>query len=314
MKTSINNTMRRLGRSTLSRLPLATAIHLACFAPAFAQSDPEQSPPAAQATSADNQKKTHELDTITVTAQKRTENAQDVPISMDVLSTDKLMQMNVSDISDYMKLLPSVSTSTSQGAYQPGFGQVSMRGVESGSNGNHSGPPPSVGIYLDEEPITTIVGSIDPHIYDIQRIEALAGPQGTLYGASSEAGTIRIITNKPDPTAFSASVSTEVDTVDHGNTGYITEGYINLPLTQSMALRVVGWSKQDPGYIDNVYGTRTYPSSGITINNAKEVRDDYNFADTRGGRAALKIDLDDNWSITPSIVGSRRACERHLCL
>ncbi len=170
---------------------------------------------------------------MTVTAQKRTENAQVVPISMDVLSNDKLTEMNVSDINDWIKLLPSVTTSSSQGSYQPGFGQISMRGVESGSNGNHSGPSPSVGIYLDEEPITTIVGSIDPHIYDIQRIEALAGPQGTLYGASSESGTIRIITNKPDTTAFSASVSTEVNTVDHGNTGYLTEGYVNLPLTES---------------------------------------------------------------------------------
>ena len=126
---------------------------------------------------------------------------------MDVLTTDKLTEMNVSDVADWTKLLPMVATSSSQGAYQPGFGQISMRGVESGSNGNHSGPQPSVGIYLDEQPITTAVGAIDPHIYDIQRIEALAGPQGTLYGASSEAGTIRIITNKPDPTAFSASVT-----------------------------------------------------------------------------------------------------------
>ena len=296
----------RFNRSTISRLPLAAAIHLACFMPAFAATDAateaEQTTPAAGNSATADPNKSSELGTVTVTAQKHTENAQDVPISMDVLSTDKLTQMNVADISDYVKLLPSVSTSSSQGAYQPGFGQVSMRGVESGSNGNHSGPPPSVGVYLDEQPITTAVGAIDPHIYDIQRIEALAGPQGTLYGASSESGTIRIITNKPDPTAFSASISTEVDTVDHGNTGYITEGYVNLPLTSWMALRVVGWSKQDPGYIDNVYGTRTYPTSGITINNASEVRKDYNFADTRGGRAALKIDLDDNWSITPSVV------------
>ena len=80
-----------------------------------------------------------------------------------------------------------------------------MRGVANGSNGNHSGPTPSVGQYLDEQPITTIQGSLDIHIYDIERVEMLAGPQGTLYGASSQAGTIRTITNKPDPTKFSAS-------------------------------------------------------------------------------------------------------------
>ena len=315
MKMSASNGLRRSSRlnwrcSTLSRLPLAAAIHLACFAPVFAATDADPDPQA-EGVKTDQSTKSSELGTITVTAQKRTENLQDVPISLDVLNTDKLTQMNVADISDYVKLLPSVSTSSSQGAYQPGFGQVSMRGVESGSNGNHSGPPPSVGVYLDEQPITTAVGAIDPHIYDVQRIEALAGPQGTLYGASSEAGTIRIITNKPDPTAFSASVSAEVSTIDHGNTGYITEGYVNLPLTPWMALRVVGWSKQDAGYIDNVYGTRTYtgtsPIDGttlppITINNASQARENYNFADTRGGRAALKIDLNDNWSITPSVV------------
>src|SRR5678816_4591714 len=102
-------------------------------------------------------------------------------------------------------------------------------------------------------------------MYDLQRVEALAGPQGTLYGASSQSGTIRYITNKPDPSAFSASVSAEVNAVDHGGTGFLTEGYVNLPLTEWMALRVVGWSKQDAGYIDNVLASRTYPTSGITV-------------------------------------------------
>jgi outer membrane receptor for ferrienterochelin and colicin len=98
---------------------------------------------------------------------------------------------------------------------------------------------PSVGIYLDEEPSTTIQGPLDLHMYDIQRVEALAGPQGTLYGASSQSGTIRYITNKPAPGAFSASISAEVNAIDHGGEGFVTEGYVNLPLTEWMALRVV---------------------------------------------------------------------------
>ncbi len=98
-------------------------------------------------------------------------------------------------MTDYMKFMPSVTFQT----LGPGFTQVFMRGVASGDNGNHSGPTPSVGQYLDEQPITTIQGSLDIHIYDIERVEMLAGPQGTLYGASSQAGTIRTITNKPDP-------------------------------------------------------------------------------------------------------------------
>ncbi|MDE2258511.1 MAG: TonB-dependent receptor, partial [Xanthomonadaceae bacterium] len=289
----------------MARLPLAAAIHLACFAPAFAaDADQNQTTAPTSADNAKNKNSSHELQTITVTAQKRTENAQDVPISMDVLSTDTLQQMNVADMHDYVKLLPSVAI---QSLYL-GFSQVYMRGVASGSNGNHSGPLPSVGIYLDEEPITTIQGALDMNIYDIERVEALAGPQGTLYGASSESGTIRIITNKPDPSAFSASASAELNSVDNGGVGYVTQAYVNLPISSNSALRLVGWSKTDAGYIDNVYGTRTYtgtypsgvgaplagtPIPPITVNNANRVKNNYNDADTRGARAALKVDLNE---------------------
>jgi outer membrane receptor protein involved in Fe transport len=215
------------------------------------------------------------------------------------LSGETLKQMNVANTVGVLKLLPSVSYTT----FGPGFGQIYMRGVVSGGDGNHTGPLPSVGVYLDEEPITTIQGPLDLHMYDIQRVEALAGPQGTLYGASSQSGTIRYITNKPDPSGFSASVSAEVNTVDHGGTGYVTEGYVNIPFSSSIALRASGWSKQEAGFIDNVVAERTYPTSGITVSTAPYARKDFNFADTRGGRAALKIDLNDSWSITPSISG-----------
>ena len=147
-----------------------------------------------------------------------------------------------------MKFLPSVSYQT----LGPGFAQVYMRGVASGGDGNHSGPLPSVGIYLDEQPITTIQGALDVHLYDIARVEALAGPQGTLYGASSQAGTIRIITNKPDPSGFAAGYDLEGNTVDDGGIGYVAEGFVNIPLSDSAAIRLVGWDKHDAGYIDNV--------------------------------------------------------------
>lgn len=304
MKKPTTSTLHRISRLTLTRLPLAAAVHMACFAPAFADADAQQAPPATQGSDTAAPQKSHELDTITVTAQKRTENLQEVPISLDVLSGDKLTEMNVQNTVQVLKLLPSVSFSPIGGTGPgPGFGQIYMRGVASGGDGNHSASLPSVGVYLDEEPITTIQGPLDINLYDIERVEALAGPQGTLYGASSQAGTIRFITNKPDPSAFSASVSAEVNAVDHGGEGFVTEGYVNLPLTSWMALRAVGWSKQDAGYIDNVYATRTYPSSGITVDNAPYVRKDFNFADTRGGRMALKIDLNDDWSITPSVSG-----------
>ncbi len=109
-------------------------------------------------------------------------------------------------------------------------------------------------MYLDEQPVTTIDGNLNLHIYDVQRIEALSGPQGTLYGASSESGTIRIITNKPDPKALAGGYDLEGNTVDHGGQGYKFEGFVNIPITDSMAVRLVGWDEKDAGYIDNVHG------------------------------------------------------------
>src|SRR6059058_422160 len=162
---------------------------------------------------------------IIITATKREENLQNVPISVQVLGTRKLDQLNISNFEQYTKQLPSVSFQTAQ----PGFTTVYMRGVATGGDGNHSGSLPSVGTYLDEQPVTTIGGTLDVHIYDIARIESLAGPQGTLYGASSEAGTIRIITNKPDLTATYGRVDGELNTVDHGDIGGKMEGMVNIP-------------------------------------------------------------------------------------
>ena len=133
-----------------------------------------------------------------------------------------------------------------------------MRGVASGGDGNHSGPLPSVGVYLDEQPVTTIGGALDVHIYDIARIESLAGPQGTLYGASSEAGTLRIITNKPDLKGFYGRWDADVNTVSNGGTGYKLEGMLNVPISQKIAARFVGWSEKDAGFIDNVAGSRHF--------------------------------------------------------
>jgi outer membrane receptor protein involved in Fe transport len=245
------------------------------------------------------------LETITVTAQKRSENAQDVPISIQVLGTQQLDELQVNDFEDYAKMLPSVSI-TPNG---PGFGQVYMRGVASGGDGNHSASLPSVGIYLDEQPITTIQGALDVHVYDIERVEALSGPQGTLYGASSQSGTIKIITNKPDTGGFAAGYGLEVNTVETGGIGHVAEGFVNVPIGDRMALRAVGWQKRDAGWIDNVRTLRTYPTSGIVEDNLGRVEDDYNTVDTTGARVAFKFDINDNWTITPTIMGQRQKAD-----
>ena len=238
------------------------------------------------------------LEEVIVTAQKREENLQNVPVSIQAIGTQRLDQLGIKDFGDYVKFLPSVSFKTAG----PGFTNIYMRGIASGENANHSGPRPSVGVYLDEQPITTITGPLEVHVYDIARVESLAGPQGTLYGASSQSGTIRIITNKPSSAGFDAAYNLEVNGVDHGGAGYLAEGFVNQPLSDKAAIRLVGWAQHDAGYIDNVPGTRTFPTSGITINNAAVAKDNYNDVDTLGGRAALKIDLDENWTVTPSLM------------
>ena len=276
------------------RVPLTAAIYLALSTVSFANAE-TQTTDESQVAARD---KTATLEAVQVTAQKRKENLQKVPVSIQVLGNKKLTEMNVSDFDDYAKLLPSLSYQSGEGGSSTPY----FRGVVSGNDGNHSGSSPSVGVYLDEQPVTTIGGALDVHIYDIERIEALAGPQGTLYGASSQSGTLKIITNKPDPSGFAAGYSLETNTVSNGGNGYVAEGYVNLPISEKAAIRLVAWDQHDAGYIDNVYGTRTFPTSGITINNANRVENDYNDSTTLGARAALKLDLNENWSIAPTIM------------
>jgi iron complex outermembrane recepter protein len=276
-------------------LPLASAI-IACLNPARAQ----------DAASGGT------LEEVVVTAQKRSESLQDVPLSITALGTEKLEELHVENVDDYIKYLPSVSYQTTG----PGSAKLYMRGVSSGGDGVHSGSPPSVGVYLDEQPVTTIQGMLDLHMYDIARVEALAGPQGTLYGASSEAGTLRIITNKPEFDVLKGAYDVQANDVDHGGVGYSGEGFINVPVGSSAAFRLVGWYEKDAGYISNVPGSLTYPTSGFTEDNRPApknpapntryfgtAQNNYNDVETYGARGALRIALGDNWTVTPMLQG-----------
>jgi outer membrane receptor protein involved in Fe transport len=242
-------------------------------------------------------------DVIVVTAQRREERLQDVPISIAALGQQKLEQANAKALDDYAKLLPSVSIQS----FGPSQAQVFFRGVATGSGGPplHIGPLPTSSTYVDEIPVTTIGGMVDVHLYDVARIEALAGPQGTLFGASSLSGTLRIITNRPELGKTTGSIDLQVNKFSKGDFGGSAEGYINLPISDNAALRVVGFYDRVGGYIDNIPGTRTFtlddndPSTNVTVNNSRLVENDYNDVETWGGRAALRIDLDDSWTATP---------------
>lgn len=283
----------RISRSIL----MATAAFAAPMA--LAQTAPQDVPQAAGDTPAAS-----DGTEIIVTAQKRSENLQNVPISIQALGTQKLEQLNIASFDDYAKVLPSVSFQS----FGPGQTQLSFRGITSGGDGLHGGSQPTAALYLDEIPVTTIASAVDLHVYDIARVEALSGPQGTLFGSSSLAGTLRIIPNKPDTKEFSGRIDVSGNKVGKGTGGGSIEGFVNIPLSDRAALRVMGFYQHDGGYIDSIPGTRTFtlgdddPSTNVTVNNAKFVKDNVNTTDTAGGRAALKVDLDDNWTIEPSVV------------
>ena len=265
---------------------------------------------------------------IVVTAQKRSETLQNVPISIEAISAKKLEDNHVASFDDYARMLPSVSYQSFAG---PGQSQIYFRGISSGSesNGSHSGSQPTSALYIDEIPLTTIAGAVDLHIYDMQRVEALSGPQGTLYGASSLSGTLRLITNKPNPNRFEAGIDVSGTTFAKGSnsSGGSVDAFVNVPLRAGVALRVSGFYERDGGYISNIPGARTYavndvhgnPASVVVCNspgmaacgaNAPNTtyysenlaKKNFNDVETTGGRAALGIDLDDNWTVTPAVI------------
>ena len=310
-------------------LTLGLLASTALASPAFAQKAQPQTtgnPPATGTNAATAPARTAssgvDQSEIIITATKREENVQNVPINVIAIGTRRLDQLNISNFEEYTRQLPSVSYLTAA----PGSTVVYMRGISaagSGAEGNHSGPLPQVGSYLDEQPITTIGGTLDVHIYDIARIESLSGPQGTLYGASSEAGTIRIITNKPELGVTTGRIDAQFNAVGHGGVGGSLEGMINLPIASRIAFRAVAFYQHDAGYIDNIHASRSYytapddftgptvdfpdapPASDVptlTVTNSGLEKKNFNDVDTYGGRAALKVDLDDNWTATPTFM------------
>jgi iron complex outermembrane receptor protein len=297
--TTITCSRRNLGAPAQSKLSVAIAAAL--YGVAAVHSAPILAADAAESADIST------LAEVVVTAQKRQEDLQKVPISLQVLSSEKLEQLEVAGFDDFAKFLPSVSFQS----LGPGQSQLYFRGIASGGDGEHAGALPATGVYLDDIPVTTIGNTLDVHMYDIARVEALAGPQGTLYGASSLSGTLRIITNKPDPSAFSASYDVKADKFGRGNGGGEFEGYVNVPLTEHAAVRLVGYYDHDGGYINNLLSSTTYqrgaPAAGIpndplTVSNAPYSGQRFNPTETYGGRGALRIDLNDNWTITPQIL------------
>jgi outer membrane receptor protein involved in Fe transport len=230
------------------------------------------------------------LGEIVVTATHKAESVQKVAISMLALDPAKLEQHQVVSFADFANMLPSVSFSS----LGPGRSQPFFRGITAAG-----GQASTVGTYLNEIPITTAGRLPEVHIYDVERLEALSGPQGTLFGSSSMAGTIRIITNKAKLGVVEGGIDVQANKYGKGGDGGMIEGFINLPVTDKIAVRVVGFYRHDGGYIDNPYATLTYQYSGYTTNNAAIARKNSNPIDEYGTRATATIQAAEDWTITP---------------
>jgi iron complex outermembrane recepter protein len=203
---------------------------------------------------------------ITVTAQRRSENIQDVPISMQALTAQTLQQLNIATLDDYIKYLPNVTTASNG----PGQNELFMRGLSAGSQPSQgsgsTGLWPNVAVYLDNQSAQLPNRNLDIYAADLNRIEVLEGPQGTLFGAGAEAGVIRYITNEPKLDVTEANLKAGYGTTAHGDPNNDLTAVLNLPLiANTMAVRAVIYTDRRGGYIDNVPATFTRKDTDIGI-------------------------------------------------
>ena len=231
------------------------------------------------------------LQEVVVTARKRSENLQDVPLSIDVLTQKDVQNLGIVQFEDYATKVPSISFIS----IGPGTQTFFMRGVSDGSNPNYANTS-ATGFFLDDSSLSWFGVEPDLHLYDIERIEVLNGPQGTTFGASSMAGAIRYITNKPDVNAFSGGADFDGGKIQDGQENWTYEGFVNIPLIEgTLGFRASAFSASNGGFITNQLTTRTWVN-GTVSNNAEWARDGYNREHQEGMRAALKWVLNDKWS------------------
>src|SRR5271156_2846573 len=221
------------------------------------------------ATAADVEASSDAIQEVTVTAQRRTENMQNVPIQIQALTAETLQQLNVSTFDDFVKYLPNV-TSASNG---PGQGVIFMRGLATstlatqGSSG--IGSFPNVSVYLDDQSGQLPGRNLDVYAADIERIEVLEGPQGTLFGAGAQAGVLRYITNKPKLDVTEGIVNAGYAYTSGGNPSTNVDATINLPLIpDTLAVRGVIYSDTRGGYVHNEPGTFSRLPTDIGIHYA----------------------------------------------
>jgi iron complex outermembrane receptor protein len=236
-----------------------------------------------QATAADPARVSEEdtalVDEVVVTASKRAERLHDVPSSVTALTSQSLQGIGAAKFEDYVARIPGLAAQNVQLAN--GTNQLDIRGVTTGVGGN-----PTVGIYVDDLPFGSSTGfggfnvpDLDPQ--DLERVEVLRGPQGTLYGAGSLGGLLKYVTAAPDTSHFFGRVQVDGQTIDGGGSGYGVRGSVNLPVSDQLALRLSAYHREDPGFVDNV------------LTGQKDI----NTNEFTGGRAALGWQINQDWKV-----------------
>ncbi|APD89781.1 TonB-dependent receptor [Alteromonas mediterranea] len=277
------------------------------------------------------------LETIEVTATKRSESIQDVPVAVSALDGKALENLGIDNFQDYVEFLPNV---VFQGT-GPGQNEIYIRGAATTQSSitlsSVQALQPSVAFYLDEMPVSMAGRNLDIFATDVERVEVLPGPQGTLFGASSQAGTVRLITNKPDHSGFSAGFDTSISTTKGGDMSNTVEAYFNFAPTDNLAFRVAAYNESQGGWIDNIENDPNnggYIGSAVVIDrisggalqakgidpadmdarrsingfdpseaavvsprNSEHVEDNFNDAVYSGARFGLSYIFNDNWDV-----------------
>ena len=269
------------------------------------------------------------IEEIVVTSRKKEETLQDVPLQVQTLTEQSLEQNGINTFEDYLLQLPGVTA----GGSGPGQNTIYIRGLASTTpnltTAGVAGLAPNVSFYLDEQPLAQPGRNLDVYAADISRIEVLSGPQGTLFGASSQAGVVRMITNKPELGVSESNVELETRFMPDGDTGTKIEFVTNVPISDTAAWRFVAYSGERGGYIDQVAGqidasgsarfrpAGTVRQNGLPVNSSRGgfqagadlsgatllkadalVEENANDVEYQGFRSTLSAALGDNWDAT----------------
>lgn len=252
---------------------------------------------------------------IIVTATRRSESIQKVPLTIQAFTGDTLTQLNVKNFNDLIKYTPNVTF----GSNGPGAGAIFLRGLSSGFSGTQSSASiayfPNVALYLDDQSMQFPGRNADIYVADLERVEVLEGPQGTLFGGGAQAGAVRYITNKPKLDALGGHFEGSVGGTRHGAANASFNAMLNLPIvTDKLAVRAVIYDDHRGGYIDNVPGTftrgpfdqyanylgtptSTNQANAGQYNNNTTAEKNYNPVDYLGGRVSLKWQVNDDWDV-----------------